>query len=162
VSHPAYYAATSYPQRNRESSQGFYCVCNQPPSLRSPGHVCVRNTSPFSRRKRYVPRKRTIPQITGTTTIVLDTNILLQYIILPIKSKKIRIYYFSSKAINKRFLASKESIVVTERGDSGHKSILSPSFLLLLLSLLFRPIFPKKNESISSPSLLLSSEPIYT
>jgi hypothetical protein len=31
------------PQVNYKSSQGFYCVCNQPLGLRSPGHVRVRN-----------------------------------------------------------------------------------------------------------------------
>jgi hypothetical protein len=63
-----------------------------------------------------------------------------------------------SKAINKGFLASKESIVVTKQNDLGHKSILSPFFLLLLLSLLFRPIFLKRNEGISFLLLLLLLE----
>jgi hypothetical protein len=61
--------------------------------------------------------------------------------------------------MNRGFLASKESIVVIERDDSGHKSISSPFFLLLLLSLSFRPIFPKRDEGISSPLLLLLLEP---
>jgi hypothetical protein len=65
-----------------------------------------------------------------------------------------------SKTINKRFLASKESIVITKRDDLGHKSILSP-FLLLLLSLLFKPIFPKGNKNILFPLLLLLLELIY-
>jgi hypothetical protein len=50
-----------------------------------------------------------------------------------------------SKTINKRFLVLKKSIVATKQDNLGHKSILSP-FLLLLLSLLFRPIFPKRNK----------------
>jgi hypothetical protein len=67
-----------------------------------------------------------------------------------------------SKVINKRFLALKESIIIIERDDLGHKSILSPFLLLLLLSLLFRPIFLKGNEGILSSLLLLLLELIYT
>jgi hypothetical protein len=63
-----------------------------------------------------------------------------------------------SKAINRRFLALKKSIVATKQNDLGHKSILSPFLLLLLLSLLFRPIFPKRDEGISFLLLLLLLE----
>jgi hypothetical protein len=33
-------------KENRKSSQGFYCICNQSLSLRSPGHVRIYNTIP--------------------------------------------------------------------------------------------------------------------
>jgi hypothetical protein len=66
-----------------------------------------------------------------------------------------------SKTINKGFLALKESIIVTKRDDLGHKSIFFLS-LLLLLSLLFKPIFPKRDKNILFLLLLLLLELIYT